>query len=55
MPSPSLFATVPKSDYLRFGQGDAFNPKAVTDLRSVRRCYNRTWFDRPPEGTRLNP
>lgn len=36
MTSPALFMTVP-ADHLKFGIGDRFNPKAVTELLSLRK------------------
>ncbi len=36
MASPGLFMTVP-TDYLNFGVGQSFNPKAVTELLNLRK------------------
>jgi len=37
MTASALFATVPHSDYLRFGHGDAFDAKMVVDLLSLKK------------------
>ncbi|MGH8051051.1 MAG: hypothetical protein ACREPB_10370 [Arenimonas sp.] len=37
MSSTSLFANVPRTDYLHFGQGPSFNPKAVTELLGLKK------------------
>lgn len=37
MRTHQLFTNVPKTDYLEFGLGDAFNPKAVTDLLELKK------------------
>lgn len=37
MSATSLFANVPRTDYLHFGQGPNFNPKAVTELLGLKK------------------
>lgn len=37
MSVPVLFATVPYADYLQFGHGPSFNPKAVAELLGLKK------------------